>query len=418
MTLVLLLAGCSAEAKMPTRLSGPAGTGSTGIDRVEGGTGSGPNRTDDLENPSGLIPMVSGVAGSAGIGGDMGMAGNLASNGCEVGKFCGPMSPDPTDCGTLTLKQDVEVKHIPGNLLLVFDQSASMGEPWGTTGQNKLQAAQSAIMNAVTSLKDSLTVGALFFPTFACVPAFPPPPGGAVAPLEGDGQIPFQSGPMFLQSWANHWTMPGIGLGIGTPMQEAFDRADVAIQNSTLKGALAVVAVTDGAPNCLPDPMVTMIPTALETEHAANWLANKQIKTYVVGLPGAAGVDILNNVAVSGGTMQYIVPDDPKMLEDKLKEVVQETVKTSFDSCSIKLTPVADPADKLKMIVVESQGGMKSMVPRMLSADAGWSISSDGGQVEIMGQLCDDAKGGRFSEITFEYGCKDLPPLPPPPPLN
>jgi hypothetical protein len=39
-------------------------------------------------------------------------------------------------------------------------------------------------------------------------------------------------------------------------------------------------------------------------------------------------------------------------------------------------------------------------------------------QVEIMGQLCDDAMGGRFSEITFEYGCKDLPPLPPPPPLN
>jgi hypothetical protein len=50
----------------------------------------------------------------------------------------------------------------------------------------------------------------------------------------------------------------------------------------------------------------------------------------------------------------------------------------------------------------------------MLSADAGWEISADGSHVEITGALCEDAKAGRFESITFEYGCKELPPLLPP----
>src|ERR1700712_1412722 len=91
----------------------------------------------------------------------------IVEPGCEVGKFCKPTTPDPDNCGTLTLGQEIEVKKIPGNLLLVFDQSASMSEPWGAPGMTKLQAAQAAIRNAVMSLQDSLTVGALFFPTTA-----------------------------------------------------------------------------------------------------------------------------------------------------------------------------------------------------------------------------------------------------------
>jgi hypothetical protein len=306
----------------------------------------------------------------------------------------------------------VQVTRSPGNLLLVFDQSASMGEAWGTTGGTKLMAAQNAVMQAITSLQDSLTVGAIFFPTLACLPGLPAPAGGVVAPIDGMGQIPFQPGPQFLASWAAHWTELNGALGIGTPMQEAFDRADVAIQSSMLNGQLAVVAFTDGQPNCLPDPAVTMTPTATEPERSASWLMNENIKTYVVGLPGAAGVDILNNVAVSGGTMQYILPDDPAQLEAKLKEVVGETVKTGFDSCSINLEPAADPADKLLMVVEEK--GIRSRVDRMLSANAGWTITPDGTHVEITGKLCDDAKAGRFDAITFEYGCKELPPLPPP----
>jgi hypothetical protein len=374
----------------------------------------------DVANPaSGLLPMTAqGNAGAGGGAGKTGGAGNGGSDGpCEVGKFCAPTVPDPPNCGTLTLNQDVEVTRVPGNLLVVFDQSVSMGEPWGNTGQTKLLAAQAAIANAVMPLQDALTVGALFFPTTGCFAGLPQPEG-AVAAIEAPEQIQFQPGPMFLKAWAQHWTSAGAGTGVGTPMQEAFDRADAAIKNSKLQGALIVVAVTDGQPNCFPASASGMMPSPIETQHTADWLSMKGIKTYMVGLPGAAGVQLLNDVAKSGGTMQYLLPDDPKVLEAKLKEAITQTVKMGFATCSIKLTPAANPPEKLQMIVVEAKNGMKSRVDHMLGPDAGWTISTDGTQVEIQGQLCDDAKQGRFSSINFEYGCKDIPPPPPlPPPM-
>jgi hypothetical protein len=122
---------------------------------------------------------------------------------------------------------------------------------------------------------------------------------------------------------------------------------------------------------------------------------------------------VLNDVAQSGGTTEYILPDDPALLEAKLREVVAETIKAKFDSCSINLTPAADPADKLQMVVVEASSSEKSQVPHMLSPSASWSITPDGTRVEIEGDLCKDAMSGRFSSITFEYGCKELPPLKP-----
>ena len=360
--------------------------------------------------------------------------------GCEVGKFCKPTTPDPTNCGTLTLGQEIEIKKIPGNLLLVFDQSVSMSEPWGASGQTKLAAAQAAIRNAIMSLQDSLTVGALFFPTYACAgpgglggPGLPGGglpggglpggglpgggPGGilnglggmSVEPIGGMGQIPFQPAPQFLPVWDEHWTLAGVGTGIGTPMQEAFDRANEAISAAMLEGDLAVVAVTDGAPNCFPASDTT----DLEVNRASTWLAERGVKTYVVGLPGAQGVQLLNDVAAQGGTTEYILPDDPKQLEDRLRTLISETSKTVFDSCSIKLTPAADPADLLLMVVREASDDTLHQVPHMLTPTAGWTISPDGVQVEIVGDLCADAMNGRFTSIQFQYPCKEGEPIPP-----
>ncbi|MDD9940382.1 MAG: VWA domain-containing protein [Myxococcales bacterium] len=341
-------------------------------------------------------------------------AGATDAGPCVVGQFCPPTEPDPDHCGTLRLEPDVKITRSPGNMLVIFDQSASMDQPWGVAG-SKLQAANNALVQALTPLQDWLTVGAIFFPTVACIPFFATPPGGAVEPIEGPNQIPFQSGPEFLNAWRQHWATRFIG-GIGTPMQEAFDRADLAIQSATLSGELVVVAFTDGEPNCFPDPAITMAPTMVEPDRAADWLASSTIKTYMVGLPGAQGVAILNQVAQSGGTMQYILPDDPMQLEMKLREVLQETIKTGFEACSMNLTPAANPPDELLMIVDEN--GLRQQVPHDAGGDSGWTISDDGTHVEIFGRLCEDAKTGRFSSITFEYGCPEAPPPPRLPPVE
>jgi len=342
-----------------------------------------------------------------------GDAGFIPGTMCEVGKFCAPTEADPNGCGTLTLQSDIEVTTNPGNLLIIFDQSASMNEPWGTS--TKLEAAKAALVAAITPLADKLTVGAIFLPTSIC--AAIALEGGAVAPIEDPAQINFMPGPAFLQAWDAKWAN-SLDLGVGTPLNEAFDRADVALQNAaknmTLTGKIAVLAFTDGAPTCFPDEMTQGIPTKPEPDHAADWLG-QGIKTYMVGLPGALGVDLLNQVAVSGGTMMYITPDDPTQLEMVLKGVVEEQVSMGFNSCSIDLDPAADPVDKLQLVATEDVMGTATdeNVAHDLGNGGGWTITGDGKHVELVGSLCSDAMGGRFHALQFKYGCKELPPLPP-----
>ena len=403
-------------------------------------TGSGDRRTANQP----WAPVGTAGAGAAGSGASMDPPGfGNASMGmvaqqppppgaigqCSEG-FCGPKGADG-DCGSFIVNTDVEMTVTPGNLLVVFDQSASMVEPWPATGTTKLEAAQRSLSTALMPLKDLLTVGAIFLPTTSCAPGRPGLPGGAVAPIDGQGQIPFMPGPQFLTAWDTHWQMSPPGLTIGTPLQEAFMRADEALTKSTLKGQTIVVAFTDGAPNCFMQsggglgigglgaggPLAPPN-TDVEVERAGQWLAMKGIKTYVVGLPGAQGVQVLNDIAVSGGTMNFIVPENTMDLEMKLRSAVEETVKRGLNSCKITLDPAPAAPEKLHLIVAEASDPTQSFqVDRKLSDDAGWTLSPDATTVELTGRLCEDALAGRFGKVTFEYGCVDKPPLPPPPPV-
>jgi hypothetical protein len=328
---------------------------------------------------------------------------------CKVGEFC-PGSED--GCGSLRLETDVHVT-ASGNLLIVFDQSVSMQGDWQMT--TKIAAARDALVGAITPLQDQLTVGALFLPTASCLPRTPA--GGAVAPIEASTQIDFMAGVDFLQAWDEHWAMLGDAVGTGTPLNEAFDRAELALQTALttrdLRGQLGVVVFTDGEPNCVPNPDVTGVPTLPEPERAAAWLT-QGIRTYVVGLPGARGVMVLDEIAQSGGTMTYLTPDDPAALEATLTEVVEEQITRTFASCSIALDPAAEFPDQLQLFVEEN--GTSQEVPRTIGNDPAWTIDKDGSRVELVGQLCADAEAGRFDSFTFEHGCERPPPPPEPEP--
>ena len=102
----------------------------------------------------------------------------------------------------------------------------------------------------------------------------------------------------------------------------------------------------------------------------------------------------------------------------KLREAVQETVKRGLNSCKISLDPVPQAPEQLHMIVFEASNPTEGLeVARDLSVDAGWTLGADG-TVELTGRLCEEAFSGRFEKVTFEYGCVDRPPFPPPPPVE
>jgi uncharacterized protein YegL len=355
-------------------------------------------------------------------------AGQLVGDGspCVVGKFCAPTGADQ-GCGTLTLASTVKKTMMPGNVLIIFDRSGSMNEDWN--GMKKWQAAGAAVVNSLMPIADQLTVGAILFPSpdmsgtaggcidptgITCLILGGNPGGGnscVVNPITAPDQVTFKAGPqaiMELQTGANG--APKYQPVGRTPTYEALQQADNALAAATLVGTVVVVLVTDGEPNCMWDQAksVTII---------QNWLSQKNIKTYVVGLPGAGmgnGPAVLTALAQAGGTMDYITPTDAMTLQTKLAMIVSQTISSGFDSCSIDLMPPTSSPDKLQLVVEEANmPGVPENVPHDLGASGSWTISADGSHVELVGGVCNSAKSGTFSKLTFQFGCKDIPPIPP-----
>jgi len=304
---------------------------------------------------------------------------------------------------------------VPGNVLFVFDQSTSMQELWN--GATKLATAQMAIQNAFSQVAAKLSAGMILYPTAGamCDPAdilcllaqatlCPDVP-----PIQMSPQISIRPGPEFLMAWAQ--ALAGAAPPLGTPTEKALQQAEAALQTPP-PGNTVVVLVTDGEPTC----------GANEAAIAGRLLA-KKIKTYVVGLPGAGGSAVLDQIAIAGGTAPancasncYLTPADGAALERSLAEVATTTVdrqtKISIDSCSFTLTPAdgADPKD-VHLIITETATGKVYEVPR--DASNGWSLSADQMSATLNGPICDAAKAGQFTHLEFQYGCVTVPPLPP-----
>jgi len=419
--LTLLAPACAGDS--PGGRDG-AGAGASGgaSSPAAGGSGGGFGNPD----PSQQGPASSGDAGPA----------------CMLGVRCAPVEPDPDDCGSLTLEGDVETLEMPGNVIVIFDRSGSMDAPWN--GVLRWEAAGKAVTDALTPISDLLTVGAVFFPspddmsmpadagTSTCSNPYYCPGMGvgggyigggtcAVNPISAVDQIDFRAGASFLADFSGD---PANNVppryapvqGGRTPLLEGLQRADEALGTAVLAGSVTAIVITDGAPNCNWNQQ-----TAIDI--VTGW-AGRGIATYVVGLPdsgggfagGAGATSVLTALAQAGGTMQYLTPLDAVQLQTELGTIFTQTISVGLDSCSINLSPPAEAPEKLHLVVTE--GGQDKDVPRDLGQDASWDVTADGSTAELKGSLCEDAKTGRFSQVRFEFGCVDLPMLPPQPPVE
>jgi hypothetical protein len=338
--------------------------------------------------------------------------------------FCPPAVPDPEDCGKLTLQAEVKVMDNPGNVLVIFDRSGSMREEWNA--MPKWQTAGTALVNALQPLRDKLTIGAVLFPSppDECDPAAgrcnqdqaraDSDRACGVHPISAVDQIDFKPGAAALDeletgnAGAPKYEPQERG---GTPTTEAIAQADTALRGMALTGTTAVVLITDGEPNCEWNQ-------ADSTAKVADWASSLGVKTYVIGLPGAAdggGPAVLTALAQAGQTVDYVTPTDATSLQTKLADIVSQTVTKGFKSCEIELDPAAKVPDKLHLLVTEQ--GQEQDVPHRFAgqtADA-WTISKDGKSVLLAGNLCENVKAGTYDQITFVFGCVTVPPLPPPP---
>jgi hypothetical protein len=293
-------------------------------------------------------------------------------------------------------------------VLVLFDQSLTMGDQWmdaSGTAQPKWSVARDAIKAAATPLVGSLNAGAIFFPTAAGLD-LPNLCTAAVAPISDAPQIGIKSGAAFLPEWDQHFAFPW-GLVLGTPLNRALDHARVALE--AVPGTSAVIILTDGQWTCVDN-----------TEEAnVKALFDKGVKTYIVGLPGAAGTAGLDTLAAAGGTAKagctsncFLLPTDGAELVSALSSIVTTTVTVS--SCALNLDPPPPNPTEVHLIAREAQSGSEFEVLRSDPASSGWNLSAEGKVATLTGSVCDAAKSGVLLDLHFEYGCVVRPPYRPP----
>jgi len=422
----------TACAANPADTGGGAGASAVGGTAAASGSGG-----FGATGGSGGFGANGGSGGFGALGGSGGSGGYAAVDGgyaavdgggqnlvgpdggpCVEGVVCVPVNPDDVGCGTLTLDTEVETVKVPGNLLLVFDRSGSMEQDWN--GMTRWQAAGTAMVNALTPIANDLTIGMVSFPSpggppvvcgqfdFACLFGTGLTGNCAVNPITAADQITFKPGPAAIAELMGPPPKYQPVAAGRTPTSEGIARANEALNATQLTGAIAVVLITDGDPNCMWDQAATV-------NIITGWAA-RGIKTYVVGLPGLGGngMAILTALAQAGGTAPYLTPADSAQLTAQMASIVSSTISVGFNSCSITISPPTQVPDELQLVVTEN--GIELGVARDLGNGAGWTITPDGSLVELTGALCDDAKAGRFSKLEFKFGCIDLPQLPPPPP--
>lgn len=192
-------------------------------------------------------------------------------------------------------------------VLTVFDQSGSMSSTWGD--RSRYQIANEAFLAAIEGVLDNLTLATVFFPQ----------PGSCdVATLESGLQIDFTPGPEFPTVWET--TAQSRGPEGGTPLGLAIDIADMGVERACQLGLLEdrfrVLIVTDGEPNCGTDMAAVL-------RRVDEW-HDIGVATIVMGLPGSGGAaDLLDAIALAGGTHEHQTPGDPEALGAGLNEAVR-----------------------------------------------------------------------------------------------
>jgi hypothetical protein len=337
---------------------------------------------------SGALVLAACQCGNtAELGGNDGGDGTDGATGDDAGEDGGG-SEDGGDggCGSVVLQGSL----IPGNVVVVFDQSLSMNQAFGDAGP-KYKVARDALVAAVMPIQNELNLGAIFQPTGAEDGGVCPP----VAPLSQDPpQIPLMDGGAFLTAWSDHF-MPPWKLLLGTPLGAALDQANSALM-SPPPGKTAVVVMTDGEPNCGESLSSILLPV--------QEMATRGIPTFVVGLPGASGAKVLMDIADAGGTGNYLLPADELALQNELSQIASN----SLDQCTIQLTPPPPDPTQVHLVVTSTGTGNTYQI----SPDAGgggWELTHNDQTAVLLGGTCALAEDGGFSKIEFDYGCVSIP---------
>lgn len=192
-----------------------------------------------------------------------------------------------------------------------------------------------------------------------------------------------------------------------------------------MTGDKYVVLATDGlltmCVGCTQDSTCELDPENAALASDVKTYANKGIKTFVIGVPGASGYSAgLSQLAQNGGTarpgcnhskgnychfdLSDATNDFGDLLQQALAAIAGEALSCVYD------IPGADAGsfDKNKVNVQFTSSGNTQKVLRDPARQDGWDYSDDSSQIILYGPACEAAKSATDGKIDILYGCPTI----------
>ncbi len=304
------------------------------------------------------------------------------SAGCNPGSTCGAngqcakANPDggPTTCGG-ELFQAVKVN---SNMYIAFDKSGSMNEPIVTNGSSKWSIATTAIKQVTAQYEAQIQFGLGLFPAggttaLRCV-------AGPTAVTVGDRKAS-----------AIAAALDQNAPGGNTPIGGVLTSAGLVPELVDATRANYVMLVTDGTETC----------NGNGVQAAADNLAMKGIKTFVIGFGGQVDATNLADLATAGGTPRpgtpkYYQADDAPGLLAAFNLIAQGAL-----GCEYRLAMA--PPDPSKVFVYVN-GVLQN---RDVSHANGWDYSPATVRITFYGGLCTLVATDPSARVSIVYGCRD-----------
>jgi hypothetical protein len=354
--------------------------------------------------------------------------------GLDAAQDVPPINCNMVETGQLCACTEIGQK--PPLLYLLLDRSGSMHEAIGTGGPIKWDAVRTALVGGskgsfagvVRKLGKKIRIG---------VTNFPSNPDVCGAGVEAMSVT--QGGPDVYDKLADQ--LAKVTPGGGTPTAASITKLQPTLVAALADGPVFLLLATDGGPNCrtgtfscdastcIPsierstftyadggvgtcsdtfnccDPAMfgaDAIQNCLDidaTQAVVTALAEKRIKTFVLGVPGADAYGAyLDKLAEAGGTMHYYPTTDASQagLEAALSAIAAQAI----DSCEVTLESAPqDPG--LTNVIVDG-----TIIPQ--DPVDGWTWGAGNASVELHGKGCEAAKNA--AQIQVAVGCKTITP--------
>ncbi|MFO0660488.1 MAG: vWA domain-containing protein [Polyangiaceae bacterium] len=370
--------------------------------------GDGTGGTGGSSGSSGSSGSGGTSAGSAGANGSAGSSGSSGSNTGGSIQTDGGSDVETEGCATI----DAAATRFPLTLLILLDQSSSMGEGGGTKWTGA-KAGLKAFLESAAS-KD-INVGLNLFPR---VPQSTPicsvtpfmTPTIDFAKLQGTSSD--------TQAAAILGAIPDNPAGVGTPIYTALggslqllqSKSQTASANGKVEN-FAVLLITDGNPAGPPgasDCSVNVLDQDVITNKVDFFLQNGNVRTFVVGLQGISA-SFGNAVAASGGTGTMIQIDSADVAGSFAKALAD--IRGDSLGCEFTLPSQVGTeysTDKVNVRYTPSNGDPVTIGKEVGCATGkGWQYDNDSNPTKIIlcPNICDTVKQDPLAEISVVLGC-------------